>query len=200
VRRSTDAGLTQPVVAVCSRLVVTGGSHHQLHEELTVAGGELRADGFSRITQVGRLESIGDQSSAHEPSNATFADLRARFDLSQEAIRAATESRSRERLRILETTLERRKQSDIVDITGLLDELAKSIHHELEDAKATQLEFTLWPENERQQLRRDVAALQARLARIPEERTQEIAAIERRYSRFAHRTFPVAITFILPAK
>jgi superfamily II DNA or RNA helicase len=200
VRRSAELSLAHPVVAVCSRLVVTGGSHHQLHEELTLAGGELRADGFARITQVGRLEAIVDQAISHEPTEAVFFELRSHFDRSQEEVRAATEARSRERLKILENTLDRRKQSDIADITGLLDELAKSIQHELEDSKATQLELTLWPENERQQLRRDVAALQARLARIPEERTQEIAAIERRYSGFAHRTFPVAVTFIVPAR
>jgi hypothetical protein len=180
--------------------VVTGGSHHQLHEELTLSGGELRADGFSRITQVGRLEAIVDKATADDPSAAVFTDLRARFDESREAIRAATEARSRERVKSLENTLDRRKQSDIADITGLLDELARSIQHELEESKATQLELALWPENERQQLHRDVAALQARLVRIPEEREQEIAAIERRFCDYAHRTFPVAVIFILPAK
>jgi hypothetical protein len=48
------------------------------------------------------------------------------------------------------------------------------------------------------QLRRDVDSLRARLARIPEEREQEVASIERGYSDLAHRTFPVAVTFILP--
>jgi superfamily II DNA or RNA helicase len=198
IRRSADPSLAHPVVAVCSRLVVTGGCHHQLHEELTLAGGELRADGFARITQVGRLDTLVDQAIAHEPTAVVFADLRTRFDRHHEAIRAATEARSRERLKILENTLGRRKQGDIADITGLLAELATCIQKELDESKETQLEFALWPENERQQLRRDVAALQARLARIPEERAQEIAAIERRYSGFAHRTFPVAVIFIVP--
>jgi hypothetical protein len=50
------------------------------------------------------------------------------------------------------------------------------------------------------QLRRDVDALRARRDRIPEEREKEIGAIESRYSDLAHRTFPVAVTFILPAR
>ena len=41
-------------------------------------------------------------------------------------------------------------------------------------------------------------ALRARRDRIPEEREKEIAAIESRYSDLSHRTFPVAVTFILP--
>ncbi len=53
-------------------------------------------------------------------------------------------------------------------------------------------------ENERMQLRRDVDALRARRDRIPEEREKEIGAIESRYSDLEHRTFPVAVTFILP--
>ena len=43
VRRSADTSLAHPAVAVSSRLVVTGGNHHRLHEELTLAGGESQA-------------------------------------------------------------------------------------------------------------------------------------------------------------
>jgi hypothetical protein len=200
VRRSADKDLAHPVVAVCSRLLVTGGNHHQLHEELTLAGGELRPDGFSRISQVGRIEALVEQAGAFEPSSEELADLRTRFDRFEDAIRNATESRSRDRLKFLENTLERRKQGDIDDITGLLTELESTLRRELEPAKVKQLELSLGLENERLQLRRDVAALQARLDRIPKEREEEIAAIERRYSGFAHRTFPVAVFFILAAR
>ncbi|WP_277559009.1 hypothetical protein [Ereboglobus sp. PH5-10] len=200
VRRSADASLVQPVVVVSSRLLVTGGNHHQLHEELTLAGGELRADGFSRITQVGRIETLVEEARVVEPTNEVIADLRARFDRFEDPIRTAAEARSRERLRFLENTLERRKRGDIDDITGLLNELEATLRRELEPAKVKQLELSLGLENEKLQLRRDVAALQARLDRIPNERIEEIAAIERRYSDFAHRTFPVAVFFILPVK
>ena len=93
-------------------------------------------------------------------------------------------------------TLERRKQGDIDDITGVLTELEKAIAKEIEDSKAVQTE--LWPDDQRTQLRRDVDALRARLKRIPEERDKEITAIATRYSGLAHRTFPVAVIFVLP--
>jgi hypothetical protein len=48
------------------------------------------------------------------------------------------------------------------------------------------------------QVHRDTDALRARLARIPAEETEEIAAIEQRYEGFAARTFPVAVIFLLP--
>lgn len=199
VRRSADATLTHPVAVVSSRLVVTGGNHHRLHEELTLAGGVLKADGFARITQVGRLETLFEQATPVKPDSATFAMLRDRFDGAQKAIRASADARSDDRLKFLRNTLERRKLGDITDISGLLDELAKAIGREIEaSSRMVQTELGFWPENERMQLRRDVDALRARLARIPEEREKEIKAIEDRYSDLAHRTFPVAVTFILP--
>lgn len=199
VRRSADASLEHPVVAVHSRLVITGGNHHRLHEELTLAGGELKTDGFARITQVGRLEALVDQSTPLKPDAAMLAMLRERFEQSQKPIRTSADARSEDRLKFLRNTLERRKLGDIADISGLLDELEKAITREIEaSSRMVQTELGLWPENERMQLRRDVDALRARLARIPEEREKEIAVIENRYSDLAHRTFPVAVTFILP--
>ena len=60
-----------------------------------------------------------------------------------------------------------------------------------------QLEF--WPDEQREQLRRDLAALQARLDRIPEEREREIEAIRQRYADPTDRTFPVAVEFLVPS-
>ena len=42
VRTLPDERLEGPAIAVVSRLVITGGNHHRLHEELTEAGGYLR--------------------------------------------------------------------------------------------------------------------------------------------------------------
>ena len=60
-------------------------------------------------------------------------------------------------------------------------------------------QFSLFSEDERTQLRRDTAALEARLARIPAERQQEAEAIEARYAKLNDRTFPVAVIFLVPA-
>ncbi|MNW70160.1 hypothetical protein D3C74_493640 [compost metagenome] len=59
--------------------------------------------------------------------------------------------------------------------------------------------MTLFSEDEHTQLRRDKSALEARLARIPVEREQEISAIEARYAAPQDRTFPIAVIFIVPA-
>jgi hypothetical protein len=184
---------------VHSRLVITGGNHHRLHEELILSGGELKPDSFARIAQVGRLETLVDASTPVNPGPGSLAMLGERFDKSQKAVRASADARSDDRLQFLRNTLERRKLGDIADIGGLLDELEKAIAREIEaSSHMVQTELGLWPENERLQLRRDVDALRARLERIPDEREQEIASIQKRYSDLAHRTFPVAVTFILP--
>lgn len=198
IRQSADAALTVPIAAVWSRLVITGGNHHRLHEELTLSGGELKPSGFARISQIGRLESLVENATALPESGASAAtdQLRPLYDKAKDAIVTALETRSKDRLQFLENTLERRKQADVADITSVLADLEKAISREIADSKAVQLE--LWPEDERQQLRRDVEALRARLKRIPDERVQEIAAIENRYAGYQHRTFPVAVVFVVP--
>ena len=201
VRRSADSTLEHPIVVISSRLVIAGGNHNLLHEELTVSGGELKEGGFVRISQIGRLNALLEESTPVQPDEVTLAPLRGRFDAAHAAVLAATDARSDDRLKFLKNTLDHRKLGDVTDIAGLLSELERALKREIEDSsRLRQTELGLWPENERMQLRRDVDALHARLDRIPEEREKEIAAIENRYSDITHRTFPVAVTFILPPR
>ena len=199
-RRSHDASLEHPVAIVSSRLVVTGGNHHRLHEELTHSGGELKKDAFARIPQLGRLHELMRDSEPMVPDQETLEMIRGRFDKVHSSILASSDARSADRLEFLTKTFEKRKQGEVDDITTVLDELETAITKELEESKkVVQQELGLWPENERMQLKRDVDALNARLARIPEERLNESTVIELRYADLASRTFPVAVTFILPA-
>lgn len=196
VRAVPDRETEVPVVAVWSRLVITGGNHHRMHEELTLAGGEIKHAGFTRISQVGRLESLVDSSVPAEPPAGLFESLAERFERHEDAIRAAVEARSRDRLRFIDSTLGRRKESEIADVMGILEELEEAIRRELEEPEPRQLGF--WPEDQRNQLRRDVDALRTRLNRIPEERERERDVIEARYAGLVDRTFPVATLFLLP--
>jgi Helicase conserved C-terminal domain/SNF2-related domain len=199
VRVSNDQSVKVPVAIVSARVVVTGGNRHRLHEEITMSGGDLKEHGFTRITEVGRLNSFLKNSKPFDCDVPTVAILRERFDKVQDAIWAAAKTRSEDRLKFLRNSLERRKLRDIQDIATLLAELEKALTREIEDSsQLRQAELGFWAENERMQVRRDVDALRARLSRIPKERDEEIAAIEKRYSNLEHRTFPVAVTFILP--
>jgi hypothetical protein len=200
VRTVPDSELRVPAVAVWSRLVVTGGDHHRLHEELTLAGGELEHKRFARIAQVGKLEALVAQGSPIEPDQALFDVLKDRFERHEDALMAAVEARSRDRLKFLENTLDRRMKSEIADVRTVLDELEASIRKELKsDRQGGQLYLPGFSPEEMAQVKKDVHALEARLARIPEEREEEKAAIEKHYANPVDRTFPVAVVFLVPA-
>ncbi|HEY8585655.1 MAG TPA: DISARM system SNF2-like helicase DrmD [Rhodanobacter sp.] len=197
VRTVPDAHIDGPAVIVVSRLVVTGGNHHRLHEELTVSGGYLRDQSFRREEGVTRVQQWLDEAKPITATPSLFDALRVRFDRQQDAILKAVDARSKERLRYLTNTLQTRKQQEIDDIGTVLDELEKAIQSELKKEQQPE-QFSLFTEDERTQLRRDIAALEARLARIPDERRLETQAIEARYDKLDDRTFPVAVIFIVP--
>lgn len=197
VRTVPDAQIDGPAVVVVSRLVVTGGNHHRLHEELTVSGGYLRDQAFRREEGVTRVQQWLDEAKPITAAPSLFDVLRTRFDRQQEAILKAVDARSKERLRFLTNTLQARKQQEIDDIGTVLDELEKAIQSELKKEQQPE-QLSLFTEDERTQLRRDIAALEARLARIPDERQMEIQAIEARYAKLDDRTFPVAVIFVVP--
>ncbi|HBP2469859.1 TPA: helicase, partial [Pseudomonas aeruginosa] len=197
VRTVPDALIDSPAVVVVSRLVVTGGNHHRLHEELTVSGGYLRDQSFRREEGVTRVQQWLDGSRPITAAPSLFDALRVRFDRQQEAILKAVDARSKERLRHLANTLQTRRQQEIDDIGTVLDELEKAIQSELKKGEQPE-QLSLFTEDERTQLRRDIAALEARLAHIPDERRMETQAIESRYAKLDDRTFPVAVIFVVP--
>ena len=197
VRSVPDALLDGPAVVVVSRLVVTGGNHHRLHEELTVSGGYLRDQAFRREERVTRVQQWLDDGKPTTAAPPLFDALRVRFERHQEAILGAVDARSKERLRFLTNKLQARKQREIDDIRTVLDELEQAIQSELQKEQQPE-QLSLLTEDERMQLRRDIAALEARLARIPEERRMETEAIESLYARLEDRTFPVAVIFVVP--
>lgn len=197
VRTVPDAHIDGPAVVIVSRLVVTGGNHHRLHEELTVSGGYLRDQSFRREEGVTRVQQWLDEAKPITAAPSLFDALRTRFDRQQEAILKAVDARSKERLRFLTNTLQTRKQQEIDDIGTVLDDLEKAIQSELKKERQPE-QLSLFTEDERTQLRRDIAALEARLARIPDERRMETHAIEARYAKLDDRTFPVAVIFVVP--
>jgi hypothetical protein len=196
VRALPDAKLDGPAALVVSRLVITGGNHHRLHEELTEAGGYLRDGGFKREERVGELRSWLDASAPGEIPESLFDALRTRFQKHTEAIVGAVGARSKDRLKGLGGTLEARKRKEIEEMTQLLDDLAKNLEAELNKEEPKQL--SLFSEDERTQLRRDRLALEARLRRIPEERERERLGIEERHTELVDHTFPVSVTLLVP--
>jgi len=189
--------IESPAVVVVSRLVITGGNHHRLHEELIVSGGYMRDQSFRREEGVSRLQQWLDDSTPLVASDELFDSYRLRFDHLNTGILQSIDARSKDRLKFLTNTLQNRKRQETEDIVAVLDELEKSIRIELnKDQQPEQL--SLFSDEEHIQLRRDNAALESRLKRIPVERVQEVEAIEERYDKLTDRTFPVAVIFLVP--
>ncbi|WP_043320048.1 DISARM system SNF2-like helicase DrmD [Microbulbifer sp. HZ11] len=201
VKALPDDQLEGPAVVVLSRLVITGGNHHRLHEELIESGGFLSGDAFKREPRVGEVRRWLSESSPCRVSDATTAALKTRFDRVIGSVQSAVDSRANERLKSLANTLRIQQEKETKDINDVLDELERTISNELKAEKQPeQLGFTFedLTEVERTQLKRDTQALEARLARIPEERENEVAAIARRFAEPSEHTFPVAVILLVP--
>ena len=198
VRSLPEGRIEEPAIVVMSRLVVTGGNHHRLHEELTEAGGYLRVSGFRREERVTEIRSWLKESNPVDLPAPAFEDLRTRFESQCDSVLATVMARSRDRLQYLGKTIKTRKHREAEDIGRVLDDLEKALKAEIA-AELEPTQLSLLPEDVRTQLARDVAAIKKRLDRIPEERAQELRAIEERHSNETGRTFPVGIILIVPS-
>jgi flagellar motility protein MotE (MotC chaperone) len=94
--------------------------------------------------------------------------------------------------------LAERKDFESRSIESVLNELANSIRKELDEPEVLQLE--LFTNDEKDQLNRNMDALQRRLAAIPGEIEQEKSAVVKRFSDPQIRIFPVAVAFLIPEK
>jgi hypothetical protein len=194
-----DNELPGPAVVIWSRLVITGSDQRRLHEELTLSGGELKHTGFTRITQVEKLRTLVKSATPIEPGASLFDILKSRFVNFEAQIQAAIEARSRDRLQYLENTLQRQKEKEIKDIQTILDELEAGIHREIHaNTDSSQPFLPGFSPEEFAQKRKDFYALTERVKRIPQERAEETAIIEKHYAKPVDRTFPVAVVFLVP--
>jgi len=198
VARLPRTSLVEPTVVVVSRLVLTGGSHHRLHEELTEAGGYLTESGFRRADRLSDLKGWLLEGRYDRLDDGAFEVLANRFDRSQKNIMSAVDARSKDRLKSLDNILGRRCEREVADITEILHSLKSSLQEELKkETMPEQLEMT-FSEEEKRQVRRDRRALEDRLARIDGEIELETRSIESRYASPSDHTFPVAVVFVVP--
>lgn len=196
VRSVPDADLQRPVAAVWSRLLVTGGDHRRLHEEVTLSGGELRDDSFERLP-VTRMRELMEKSTPLRPKPSLFGAMADRFLKHEHPVQAAVKARSADRLQSLLNTLATREKQETEDITSVLDDLEAALKAELDRPESAVIPLFSFLETE--QVKRDRQALSDRLKRIPEEREREAEAVRLRHADPTDRTFPVAVVFLVPA-
>lgn len=190
-----DDELDGPAVVAHARLVVVGDDRHRLHEEVIRAGGIIRQGRFARMV-VGQIDSALASSSPMLPSEEMLGELQEIWPRIESSLVAALDARRDDRMQFVTNTLERRRLKDIEDMTTILEELRRSIEAELHEPDVEQL--ALWTSEEKEQLRRNLDGLKARVAAIPDEIEREAGAIGRRYANPEARLFPVAVTFLVP--
>jgi DNA repair exonuclease SbcCD ATPase subunit len=102
-------------------------------------------------------------------------------------------------LQYLENTLQRQKEKEIKDIQTILDELEAGIHREIHaNTESGQPYLPGFSPEEIAQKRKDFYVLTERIKRIPQEREEEAAIIEKHYAKPVDRTFPIAVVFLVP--
>ena len=191
-----DAELDTPAVIGHARLVVIGEDRHRLHEEVIRAGGVIRQGRFARLN-VGQIDSAVEHMRQDLPPEPLLRELCALWPKLEDSLVQALEARKADRMQYLLSTLERRRDKDIEDITRILEELKTSVEAELAgELEPEQLQ--IWADIEREQFRRNLNSLRARVTAIPEEIERETEVIRRRYANPDARLFPVALTFLVP--
>jgi superfamily II DNA or RNA helicase len=202
VRSVPSAELDSVVAIVASRLVVVGGTHNRLHEEITYAGGYLKDKGYNRERGVKQINDWLEHSKPAVISQLTKDALKTRFTDQASAIYQTVEARSKERLNYLENTLNSLKHKEIADITSVLNELDKSIETALQEeismVNVIHEQMSIFGEERRTEVRKDSMAIRARQKRIEADKKAETEAIEKRYGNYIDHTFPVAVIFLVP--
>ena len=192
-----DSALTDPALIAFARLVVIGGDHNRLHEDIISAGGYLKAGKLERMN-VGQitnlLKTVTDQG-VSESLQKRLLDLYARL---LPSIFSALEARSRDGMQSVQKLLAERSGFESNSMETILNELANSIRQELTVPEVMQLE--LFTSEEKDQLNRNIDALRRRLAAIPTEIDQEKQIIKARFTNPQMRMFPVAVMFLVPEK
>jgi hypothetical protein len=147
---------------------------------------------------VGRISDVLAAAQMREPAPDVRQRLAALWPTLAPALEQSLEARMNDRLKGLQSLLADREQKEVADITSILRELEQAIRQEVDEPQAIQLD--LFSDGERDQYRRNVTALQARLAQIPGEIEQETAAIRTRFADPQPRLFPVAVVFLVPER
>jgi Superfamily II DNA/RNA helicases, SNF2 family len=187
-----------PAVIAHARLLILGGDNQRLHEEMIAAGGYLREGHFVQMNE-GQLRKALDAAQDQGVSPLIQQQLAEQWDSHQQALRRALEGRMTERTFSLQKKMAGRAEKEQDDITKILTELKTNIEQELAQPEVVQLSLTGFSNAERQQINRDIAALEARLLEIDDEIAQEVKRIQQRFANPQPRIFPVAVTYLVPA-
>lgn len=190
--------LESPAIIAYGRLVILGGDRQRLHEEVITAGGILKEGKFNRLTITKLREALNTAFSGDVSENMKTKLVKL-WDNYAPFLMNSLETRMNDRANSLQKSLQERCEKEVMDITAILQELAKNITQEL-SAQQQPIQLELFSKTEKEQLERNRNSLQSRLQEIPLEIERETASIRARFANPSPRLFPLAITYLIPEK
>jgi superfamily II DNA or RNA helicase len=195
-RMVSNSAIQTPAVLVHGRLLVLGGDNQRLHEEILIAGGQLREGRLQRMN-VSEVQAAMTSATAKPVPTELQQRLIGLWSQIEGAAFQALEARMQDRTKNLQGRLDERSTREVANITAVFQELEKSIRETLETKDDNQLQFD-WTVDEKSQRERDIGSLRTRLQELPTELAREVDHLKSRYRDPQPRLFPVAVTFLVP--
>jgi superfamily II DNA or RNA helicase len=197
-RMAPDTALQTPAVLIHGRMLVLGGDNQRIHEEIIMAGGQIREGRFSRMN-VGEVQAA--YAAATNESAPGFIEdrLKELWAKIEAPLAQALEARMTERTKNLQNFLDDRSEREVANFTAVIQELERSIRETLDAKDDKQMQFD-WTVEEKSQRERDIGSLKNRLKELPNELTREIEHLRSRYRDPQPRLFPIAVTFLVPPR
>lgn len=192
-----NQSLRNPAILLHGRLLMLGSDNRRLHEEILVAGSQLKEGRLARLT-ANELKDALDAATLHAPAEAVGKRLLEVFPAHAGALLQTLHARMEERAKALSKVLTERADKEVRDTELLLTELQRSILDELAEPETQQLD--LFSPVEKDQLQRNRDSLRERAELIPAEIVAETAAIRARFADPQPRLFPLAVTFLVPER
>ena len=197
-RMVSDSALPTPAVLIHGRLLVLGGDNQRIHEEIIMAGGQIREGRFSRMN-VGEIQTAAAAATNENAPGFVEDRLKELWARLEAPLAQALEARMTERTKNLQRFLDERSEREVANVTAVMQELERSIRETLDAKDHNQMQFD-WTAEEKSQRERDIGSLNNRLKELPGELTREIEHLRSRYRDPQPRLFPVAVTFLVPPR
>jgi superfamily II DNA/RNA helicase len=196
-------GLPQSCVATVSRLVLVGRGGLRLHEEVFLTGIRLRGQAMAEAKVEELLDKALDAEDltlAPEPVRAVLArDWNAAHSPLRNRLLAAMSRKAETRQERVTAALQARRESDIKRAREIFAAFRVNLHGSRERlaAEIERQDEMLFTDEQQAQRRRDLRAMEDRLANLDGEEQREIAAIGERYADIKPHVSAAAVVFPL---
>lgn len=200
-------GLPQSCVAAVSRLVLVGRGGLRLHEEVFLTGIRVRGQAMAEAKVEEVLDAALD--SGLDSGHLTLADRDVRGALAGEwnadgsrlrtrLLTAMTRKAASRQEKVAEA-LDARRTADVARAREIFEAFRANLRESRERlaAEIATQEEMLFTDDQQRQRRRDLRAMEDRLAGLAEEEQREVAAITERYSEVRPHVSAAAVVFAL---